>query len=447
MKKVLKITAFLLFLIISYLIILNQFPKDAGRFPFLVILFLSDYYLWKSFTQWLKNKRFFFRSIITLLYWLPLLLLAVLTVARMASFELIANESIIILLQGFIVSVYISKLIPVIFLLFSDLLKFIRFLIRKIHNLRRSEFEKRNGHPITRSKFLQQIGLAGGGLLFSGLLVGMFRWVHDFKVHHHRLKLPHLPNSFNRLRIVQISDLHLGSWTSADELENAVTTINNLRPDLIFFTGDLVNYKTDEAFRYENILSGLNANYGVFTILGNHDYGDYTHWTSAQAKENNMTDLFELYRRIGWKLLNNNNAIIEHIDGKIAIIGVENWGNFTRFPQYGDIEKAKKNTESADVKILLSHDPSHWEKIISIYHPDIDLTFSGHTHGFQFGVELKHFKWSPAQYAYKYWAGLYENLNAVSKKQYLYVNRGIGTIGYPGRVGILPEITCFELYT
>jgi len=215
----------------------------------------------------------------------------------------------------------------------------------------------------------------------------------------------------------------------------------------IFFTGDLVNYKTGEAYRFENILNKLKAGYGIFATLGNHDYGDYTRWPSQTAKMKNLTDLYEFFDRLGWKLLNNEHHLLENEDGQLAVIGVENWGAYSRFPKYGDIEKAAAGTEDAAVKLLLSHDPTHWDVVISKKYPDIDVTFAGHTHGFQFGIDTRRVKWSPAQWVYKHWAGMYQNPAATEKPQYLYVNRGLGTIGYPGRVGILPEITLFELLT
>jgi uncharacterized protein len=445
MKKVFKTVGFVLFLIVSYLIILYQFPMEAARFPFLVVLFLSDYYLWRSISCWFNRQTKSIKTILFFLYWLPLILLSISVFTRILGIKTSDNETITILIQGFIFSVYASKLIPVIFLLIADLIRGSKTVIRKIHIKHQKQKVVQGGQPITRSRFLQQIGLATGGILFFGLMAGMIKWVHDFKIHHHKLRLPKLPKSFSGLRIVQISDLHLGSWTSTEMLNEAMNKINELNPDLIFFTGDLVNYKTDEALRFEDILASLKAKIGVFAVLGNHDYGDYSRWPSKEAKTENMRALFQFYDRIGWKLLKNENMILANHDGKVAIIGVENWGAIARFPQYGDLKKAATDVKDAAVQILLSHDPSHWDAIVNMEFQDIDITFSGHTHGFQFGIELKNFKWSPAQFAYKQWAGLYMKDHNNKKSQYLYVNRGLGTVGYPGRVGILPEITFFVL--
>ena len=348
---------------------------------------------------------------------------------------------------GFVFVVYASKLLPILFLVFADVIRLFRYINMKAASVKKGHSEKYEGQKITRAQFLQNIGLISGGILFSGLITGMFKWAYDFKIKRHLLSLSHLPKSFDGLKIVQISDIHLGSWAGEHQLKDAVNLINGLNPDLVFFTGDLVNYKTDEAFRFENILSKIQSKHGVFATLGNHDYGDYTRWHSVEAKMQNMTALFDFYKRMGWKLLRNENELIRQGEDSIAVIGVENWGDFSRFPKYGDIAKASVGTENAPVKLLLSHDPTHWEKIISQENPDIDITFAGHTHGFQFGIEIKNIKWSPAKYIYKHWAGLYENTSTTAKPQFLYVNRGLGNIGYPGRIGILPEITLFELKT
>lgn len=448
MNRFIKIAAVAIFLVIAYVVILYQFPMEAGRFPFLVFLFLSDYYLWRSFGHWLVRQQKMVRWTLTGLYWLPLLLLSFVVGSRIVHFELIANERIGILVQGFIFSAYAAKLLPILFLMISDVIRGSKIMIKAIHRKHeKGKLKSKGNATIPRSRFIRQIGLASGGLLFFGLLAGMIKWVHDFRIHRHSLRLANLPRSFSGLKIVQISDLHLGSWTSKAALEDVVNTINDMKPDLIFITGDLVDYRTDEVTPFEQSLKKLKARRGIFTVLGNHDYGDYSRWPSANAKAENMRELFRFFNRMNWKLLKNEHELLTNHDGSIAVMGVENWGAIARFPQYGDLKKAYQGAERADVKILLSHDPSHWDAVVNKDFNDIDLTFSGHTHGFQFGIEMNNFRWSPAQYAYKQWAGLYSRQFDAQKTQYLYVNRGLGTVGYPGRVGILPEITVFELTT
>jgi uncharacterized protein len=447
MNKYLKALLIFFGVVAGYFIVLHLFPKNAGRYPFFVILLAGDYYLWLSVKSWIKGRKRIPLIVYTTLYWLPFLLLVGSSLILFRYSDEVWNENVRIYIFGFIFAAYASKLIPILFLVLADIFRLFRLFHSRALNLSKnaSIVESDEKSKISRSKFLQQMGLISGGILFSGLLLGMLRWAFDFKIHKHVLKLKNLPRSFDNLRIVQISDMHLGGWTSKSALIEVVDRINDLKPDMIFFTGDLVNNKTDEAYPFEEILSGLKARLGVFTILGNHDYGDYIRWPSAEAKKKNLSDLVDFYRRIGWKLLNNQNEIFENADGKLVVIGVENWGDFGRFPKYGDLEMAVKGAENGEVKLLLSHDPSHWDRIVINNFEDIDITFSGHTHGFQFGIEVKNFKWSPAQYVYKNWAGLYEHENGSAKKQYLYVNRGLGTVGYPGRVGILPEITFMQL--
>ena len=445
MKKILYVSGIIVFLVLAYLIVLNLYPKNAGRFPFFAILFLGDLYLWNSVKAWINSKKRFIRLVLPALYWSPFVLLLTLVGFSMVYTENDWNNTFKIYSFGFVFVVYASKLLPILFLVFADVIRLFRYINMKAASVKKGHSDKFEGQKISRAKFLQDIGLISGGILFSGLITGMFKWAYDFKIKRQILNLPNLPKSFDGLKVVQISDIHLGSWAGDHQLKDAVNLINGLNPDLVFFTGDLVNYKTDEAFRFENILSKIHSKHGVFATLGNHDYGDYTRWPSTEAKTQNMTDLFDFYKRMGWKLLRNENEIIRQGEDSIAVIGVENWGDFSRFPKYGDIAKASLGTENSPVKLLLSHDPTHWDKIISQQNPDIDLTFAGHTHGFQFGIEIKNIKWSPAKYIYKHWAGLYENPSATAKPQFLYVNRGLGNIGYPGRIGILPEITLFEL--
>jgi len=277
------------------------------------------------------------------------------------------------------------------------------------------------------------------------MIIGMIKWAYDFKIKALGLTLPKLPTSFNGFKIVQISDIHLGSWTQPEALQEAVNRINNLEADIIVFTGDLVNFTTREAYPFEHTLVQLKAKHGVFAILGNHDYGDYVNWETAEEKDKNISDIVDLYSRMGWHLLRNEHVLVDKSGEKIALIGVENWSAISRFPRYGNLVQASKNLDDIPVKILLSHDPTHWDAEVRKRHNDIDLTLSGHTHGFQFGIEWKNLRWSPAQYMYKQWAGLY-NSTGTNADQYLYVNRGLGNIGYPGRIGILPEITLLTLY-
>jgi predicted MPP superfamily phosphohydrolase len=253
------------------------------------------------------------------------------------------------------------------------------------------------------------------------------------------VKLPNLPHGFDGIKIAQISDIHSGSFFNKTAVRGGVEMVMKEKPDMIFFTGDLVNNEASEVRDYFDVFDKLRAPYGVFSVTGNHDYGDYHRWPSESAKRVNFQNLIEAHRLLGFRLLMNENHFLE-IDGdKVAILGIENWGA-GRFSKYGKLDQAYAGTEDSSVKFLLSHDPSHWDAQVRTHYPDIDLMFSGHTHGFQFGVEVGNFKWSPSQYAYKQWAGMHQE-----GSQYLYVNRGYGYIGYPGRIGMPPEITIIEL--
>jgi predicted MPP superfamily phosphohydrolase len=379
--------------------------------------------------------------ITSLLYWLPAILTGMLILGLLIYPFDDWNRGMKIYIVGFIFIGYFSKLIPIVFLLTDDLRRFIQNIFKPKLTESESYTEK-----IPRSVFLRRLGLITGGVFFSSLLGGMIKWVSDFRIRRETVWLKGLPASFSGFKIVQFSDIHLGSWASKNDLEEAVQLMNDLQPDVIFFTGDLVNYKTDEAFEFRDILAKLKAKNGIYSILGNHDYGDYSPWTDKESKQENMNKLYDFYHELNWKLLLNENHVLKSGADEIAILGVENWGSLGRFQKYGDLQKAITGVEHIPVKILLSHDPSHWEIMTLDFPANIGLTLAGHTHGAQFGFEFPGFRWSPAQYIYKYWAGLYSERNkSTGEKQYLYVNRGIGTIGYPGRVGILPEITLIEL--
>jgi predicted MPP superfamily phosphohydrolase len=270
---------------------------------------------------------------------------------------------------------------------------------------------------------------------------GLFSGAYNYQVRRVNLVLPNLPEAFDGLKVLQISDVHTGSFFDKDAVYKGIQLIKEQKAHVAVFTGDFVNNKTEEAYEWVDMFSEVKAPMGVYSILGNHDYGDYvSDWASPEAKAKNLTDLYEVHKNMGWNLLRNEHVLLEKENKRIAILGVENWGDRGRFQRFGDVDKAKAGMPDVPVKIMLSHDPSHFDSIISKQHQDIDLTLSGHTHGFQFGVEFGSFRWSPSQFIYPHWADLYK-----IEKQMLYVNRGFGFLGYPGRVGILPEITVFTL--
>jgi predicted MPP superfamily phosphohydrolase len=335
-----------------------------------------------------------------------------------------------------------SKIILALFVLFDDLVRFLRWLSVKISSLFKAPESRgpvNQAKTLTRSGFIIKTGLIIGSIPFFSMLYGMVFNPYNYKIRKIKLILDDLPGSFDGFRIVQISDIHTGSFLSTEPLTRAVNLINEQTPDVVFFTGDLVNYYHKEALTYVDVLKKIEAKHGVFSIFGNHDYGDYYKWNNQAEKENDILELKNIHSKVGWKLLWDEHHDIEQDGEKITIIGVQNCSAHG-FSNYGSLEKATANIKYSPVNILLSHDPSHWRKEVISKYPSINLTLSGHTHGMQFGVEIPGFKWSPVQYIYKEWAGMYRE-----KKQYLYVNRGLGFIGYPGRVGILPEITVIEL--
>jgi len=443
-KTVIYILIGLIIIILAHFIIGEVYPKGASRYPFMLALLGVDIYLWISVRKRVAKLKKGIRLPLTILYWIPLAAFLFFTIISFAYEYSVWPPPLITYVIGVVMVIYSSKLMAVIFFLLYDLIRVVHFSIRFNRAKLQGKPFDHGKKVITRGKFLQNIGLAGGGILLGGFLVGMIKWANDFRIRQFILPSENLPGAFHGLRIVQISDIHLGSWASVEPMKEAVSMINTLQADVVLFTGDLVNFSTDEAYRFKEILSQMEARFGVFAILGNHDYGDYLSWPDETAKQENMERMYRFYDEIGWKLLRNEHFVLDRGGEKLAIVGVENWSSHKRFPKHGDLRKALKGTEEVPYKILMSHDPTHFEKQVAGRHPDIDLTLSGHTHGFQFGVEFKNFRWSLAQYVYKYWAGLY-TVAAGSKEQHLYVNRGLGMVGYPGRVGILPEITLITL--
>ncbi len=291
----------------------------------------------------------------------------------------------------------------------------------------------------SRSVFLSKVALVAGTVPIATMSFGVISGAHDYRIRRRIVQSPNLPKTFDGLKIIQISDIHTGSFFNKTAVAGGVDMLNSEKADIVFFTGDLVNNTSAEAKDYLEIFKKVKAPLGVYSIMGNHDYGDYTSWSSPVAKQKDIENLHDMHKYMNWDLLLNENRILKVEGAELAILGCENWGA-GRFSKYGNMENTVQGIEDYPFKILLSHDPSHWDAQIRSKYSDIDLTLSGHTHGFQFGVEIGNFRWSPIQYRYKQWADLYQEEN-----QYLYVNRGYGFIGYPGRVGILPEITVLEL--
>lgn len=338
-----------------------------------------------------------------------------------------------------VVIIYSSKLLTILVIFIDDIQINTRRLIRRI---RVRSIKKIPGKPITRSEFFDKTAIAAGLVPFASMVTGILYGATDYRVIRKTVYLPNLPKSFDGIRIGQISDIHAGTLFNRIAVQGGVEMMLKEKTDVIFFTGDLVNYQTDEVDDYVSIFEKVRAPLGVFSNTGNHDYGNYRKWPTPQAKAKNIQDLLTAHRLMGFDLLMNEHRFLEAGGEKIAIIGIENWGvgPAHRFPKYGKLAEAYKGTEGVPVRILLSHDPSHWDAQIRPEFPRIDLTLAGHTHGFQMGIEMGDFRWSPSQYVYRQWAGLYKQ-----GEQYLYVNRGFGTIGYPGRIGMPPELTVIEL--
>jgi len=337
-----------------------------------------------------------------------------------------------------IIGFFFAKVLASVFFLVDDLRRLIQWAVAKIF-FRNTEGESEVSEGISRSAFLSWLGIGVGGTLITSLIYG-FSNKYNYQIRHIPLAYSNLPPAFKGLKIVQISDVHSGSFDNKKAVERGVQKILDLKPDLILFTGDLINDRATEMHGYEEVFARLKAPMGVFSTLGNHDYGDYVKWPTEEARDQNIEDLKKIQAGMGWRLLMNEHVVLEKDGQEIALIGIENWSAKARFPRHGKMWEAYPGAEKYPFKILMSHDPSHWDAEVRTKYGDIDLTLAGHTHGMQFGIEIPGFRWSPVKYVYDEWAGLYE-----SGKQKLYVNRGFGFIGYPGRVGILPEITLLEL--
>ena len=400
------------------------------------VLLCIDWYFYQSVSTVMKNSSDNKKNIAAYIYWGFSIFSALLILSAVFFNYTSFPKFVRVYCWAIVLVILLVKIVGCLFILTDDLIRLFRWGFSYIPAADGVE----KSHSISRLKFVNQIGLLVAALPFTALIYGMIKGGFDIRVKKTRIVLPNLPAAFNGLRIVQISDIHCGSFTSTAHFENAAKMIEMQKPDVLFFTGDLVNDLASETDDFIETFSKMKAPMGTYSSLGNHDYADYITWDSKEAKAKNLEDLKAVHAKVGWRLLLNENVALERGGEKIALIGIENWGA-RGFTKYGNLKKAYEGAENFPVKILLSHDPSHWEAQVLKEYPNIDLTFAGHTHGMQFGVDLPHFKWSPVKYFYKQWSGLYEQAG-----QYLYVNTGLGFIGYPGRVGMLPEITVLELY-
>lgn len=335
---------------------------------------------------------------------------------------------------GFFLAIFIPKLLIIVFMFGEDI---IRFGVGLFSKLAGSD----DGFYLpSRRKFISTVALGIAAIPFTSLLYGMYRGKYNYQVLKYALEFDDLPEAFDGFTITQISDIHSGSFDNEKKVSYGIDLINEQESDLILFTGDLVNNEADEMLPWKSHFAKLKAQHGVYSVLGNHDYGDYISWNSEEEKAQNLAHLKQIQKEMGWHLLLNEHTTLEKEGQSIKLVGVENWGA-GGFKKAGDLKKASEGLSKADFKILMSHDPSHWKEEVRHDEKNFHLTLSGHTHGMQFGIEIPGwFKWSPVKYRYEHWAGIYEELG-----KYINVNRGFGFLGYPGRVGIWPEVTVIQL--
>lgn len=411
-----------------------------------VFIVLVDFYLWQAVKLLIKSSSVTTQRIITWVFWG----INILSLTIIASFFLFPPSTLHPQVRNMIAAsifiIYASKLFSILILFIEDITRFFRWIFsffqrtdnQGVTTNQPSLEPVQDAHKISRSEFIAKSALAVGGLHLGAMSWGIISGAHDYRIRRVSLKLKNLPKQFDGMKIAQLSDIHSGSFFNKTAVKGGVEMLLAEKPDVVFFTGDLVNNEAKEMKDYINIFDKVKAPLGVYSTLGNHDYGDYVKWNSQQAKVENLKNLMKSHEIMGWNLLMDEHRELK-VDGEsIAILGIQNWGA-GNFAKYGNLDKALKNTDDYSTKLLLSHDPSHWRSQV-LGKTNIDVAFAGHTHGMQYGVEIGGIKWSPVQFRYKEWAGLYQEA-----EQQLYVNRGFGYIGYPGRLGILPEITIFEL--
>ena len=397
---------------------------------FLLVFAIIETYAFQAFKTLVKNKTFLWAYAV-----LSLVLLLYIIYGFTQFDRSVGQTPSSLRTMGLMLLVYVPKILITLILLGEDVF---RILIGVVNHF--VDYNNEATFLPSRRKFVSQVGLGLAAIPFLSLIYGIFEGKHNFKVIKQAIYSPDLADAYDGFTITQIPDVHSGSFDNPDKIEYAIDLINQQKTDLILFTGDIVNTHAKEMHPWITTFNKIeNHPFGKYAVLGNHDYGEYVTWKTKEEKAKNFEAIKELYGQIGFNLLLNEHTFIEKEGQKIALVGVENWGH--NFKQAGDLDKAGAGLTKNDFKILMSHDPSHWEHVVKSDPNHYHLTLSGHTHGMQFGIEIPgYFKWSLAQYVYKQWAGLYENLG-----RYVYVNRGFGFHAYPGRVGIMPEITVIQL--
>jgi uncharacterized protein len=400
----------------------------------ITVLILIDFYIYHVLRILTQGASVGTRTTVGLIYWA----LCIMSVSSFLLFPYITNPYFKQYIFSIGIGWVLTQVFMVLFFLLDDLRRGAFWTMGQAASVAGAKFlNTEKGIP--RSTFLSWMGVGLSSTLFFSLLYG-FGNKYNYKLVKKKIALKGLPSSFKGFKIIHISDIHSGSLKDKAAVLKGIELIEKQNADIVLFTGDLVNDRASEMQDWMDVFGKIKAPHGVFSTLGNHDYGDYVKWDTTEEKKQNLEGLKKVHQDLGWRLLMNENTSIEKNGEKIKIVGVENWGAKARFPKYGKMDLAMQGVSKEDVAILLSHDPSHWEAEVIPKYASIQLTLSGHTHGMQFGLENPYFKWSPVQWVYKQWAGIYDN-----KDQQLYVNRGFGFLGYPGRVGILPEITLIEL--
>ncbi|MCA4893703.1 MAG: metallophosphoesterase [Cytophagales bacterium] len=402
-----------------------------------ILSVLLSYYSLIAFQSLVKLEN---KNTTTTLYWVFDLFITIISLASTVYFY--SNEGKASKLFNYLafagVSWMITKFFINIVMVLGDSFRLLEF----VSNWISLKFNSTENQPIfleSRRRFVGHVALMVASVPLAGLLYGMTKGKYDYKIHKETLYFDDLPHNFDGFTITQISDIHSGSFDSVEDVRRGIDLVNQQQSDMFVFTGDLVNNLASEIEPWKEIFSTIKAPYGQYSIMGNHDYGDYVHWDDDEEKRTNLKQLHKAHEELGFRLLLNDNVVVKKGEQQVSLIGVENWGK-PPFAQYGKIEHAIGGVSHSDFKILLSHDPSHWEGEILSHRYNFHLTLSGHTHGAQMGIEIPLLKWSPVKYIYKQWAGLYSADN-----RYLYVNRGFGFLGYPGRLGIWPEITVLTL--